>query len=109
MAENLQNEAVDVMNPGKEDPSMALKLQLMGYLKEIIVEKGWNQTWAAKELGISRSRLCRLLGGDLKNVSEGRLVECLTTLGRDVQIFIGPEHRGTGTVLVLKLPEFKRF
>jgi predicted XRE-type DNA-binding protein len=85
-----------------DDRIALLKLQLVTVLIRIIDEKGWTQTRAAQELSMSRSRLCRLLGGQYKEVGEGRLIKCITDLGRDVQISIGPEHEGYGHILVVE-------
>ena len=85
----------------EDDTSAVIKLQLVDCIREIIIEKGWTQTQAAQELSISRARLCRILGGQIKDVSEGRLLKCLTRLGRDIQINISHKHAGTGEVVVV--------
>jgi predicted XRE-type DNA-binding protein len=83
-----------------DDKTLPLKLELVAVLDRLIEEKGWTQTQAALELSMSRSRLCRLLGGEYKDVGVGRLIKCITNLGRDVQINIGQEHEGIGQVSV---------
>lgn len=43
-----------------------------------------------------------MLGGQVDVESEGRMLRCLTSLGRDIHITVGPEHVGVGQILVIK-------
>ena len=43
---------------------------------------------AAALLGLTQPKLSKLLRGGFRGVSERRLLECLTRLGRDVQIVV---------------------
>lgn len=82
----------------QDDLSKNFKLKLIDCIRCVATQKGWSQTHAAKEFGISRSRLCRVLGGQTKDVSEGRLIQCLITLGSDIKIHITPAQDSTGNV-----------
>ncbi len=90
------------MRMDEDDVFMSLKMQLVACISEIITQKNWTQTRAARELAVSRSRLCRMLGGQVDVESEGRMLRCLTSLGRDIHITVGPEHVGVGQILVIK-------
>lgn len=83
-----------------DDVSTFLKLKLIACIKSQIAQKGWTQTQAAKELGISRSRFCRLMGGHTEGTSEGRLIKCLTNLGNDIHIFVTPTRARSGHIEV---------
>ena len=43
-----------------------------------------------RTIGLTQPRISTLLKGQFRGVSEHRLLECLTKLGRDVQIVIRP-------------------
>ena len=72
----------------READEMFVKAQLVSKIAEIIERKDLTQTEAAKLLGLTQPKLSRLLRGGFRGVSERRLMECLTRLGRDVQIVV---------------------
>jgi len=77
--------------------SMLVKAQLAATIKRILADKGLTQTKAAELLGISQPKLSGLLRGQFRSISEAKMLECVTRLGRDVQIIINPieqPHRG---------------
>jgi predicted XRE-type DNA-binding protein len=76
---------------------MLIKAQLVSKIAEIIERKGLNQTEAAALLGLSQPKLSRLLRGGFRGVSERRLMDCLTRLGRDVQIVVKAPARAKKT------------
>ena len=67
---------------------MLIKAQLVGKIAEIIKRKGLTQTQAAELLGMPQPKLSNLLRGRFRGFSERRLMDCLTKLGRDVQIVV---------------------
>ena len=77
---------------------MAIKAELVAEIAAIIRKRGLTQREAAKTLGLTQPRISRLLRGQFRGVSERRLLDCLTRLGRDVQIFVraAPRHRESG-------------
>ncbi len=75
--------------------SMLLKAQLASTIKRILDEKDLTQTRAAEILGISQPKLSGLLRGQFRSISEAKMLECITRLGRDVQIFINPVEQPT--------------
>ena len=70
-----------------------MKAQLVREIGEIIRERQLTQTEAAKILGLTQPRLSAILRGQLRGVSERKLIACLTSLGRDVDIVIKPAPR----------------
>ena len=48
---------------------------------------------AAKILGLTQPKVSALLKGRFRGISEHRLLECMTRLGRDVHIVIKPAPR----------------
>jgi len=82
---------------------MFVKAQLVTKIAEIIKRKGLTQTQAAELLGMPQPKLSNLLRGRFRGVSERRLMDCLTKLGRDVQIVVKatPRSRGSGRLSVV--------
>jgi predicted XRE-type DNA-binding protein len=66
---------------------MLIKAQLVAKIAEIIKRKGFTQTQAAELLGIPQPKLSNLLRGRFRGFSERRLMDCLTNLGRDIQMW----------------------
>lgn len=70
---------------------MLVKAQLARQIEGILRSRDWTQAQAAKVLGISQPKLSKLLRGQFQGISESKMLECLTRLGRDVQIVIGAD------------------
>ena len=82
---------------------MVIKAQLVTKIAEIIKRKGLTQTEAAALLGMPQPKLSNLLRGQFRGFSERRLMDCLTRLGRDVQIVVkaAPRSRGNGRLSIV--------
>ncbi|HEX4322058.1 MAG TPA: helix-turn-helix transcriptional regulator [Acidobacteriaceae bacterium] len=71
---------------------MLVKAQLTAKISEILAARGWTQQYAGQILGIPQPKLSRMLRGQFRGISEAKMLECLTRLGRDVKIVIGEER-----------------
>jgi len=71
---------------------MLVKAQLATQIRNIISAKQWTQTEACKILDLSQPKLSNLLNGKFRGISETKMLDCLTRLGRDVQIVIGSDR-----------------
>lgn len=82
---------------------MLIKAQLVAKIAEIIKRKGITQTQAAALLQMPQPKLSNLLSGRFRGVSERRLMDCLTKLGRDVQIVVkaAPRFRASGRLSIV--------
>jgi predicted XRE-type DNA-binding protein len=82
---------------------MLIKAQLVAKIAEIIKRKGITQTKAAALLEMPQPKLSNLLSGRFRGFSERRLMDCLTKLGRDVQIVVkaAPRSRGNGRLSIV--------
>ena len=82
---------------------MLVKAQLAAKISEIIKLRKLTQTQAAALLGMTQPKLSNLLRGRFRGISEAKMIECMTLLGRDVQIVVKPVSRSrkTGHVSVL--------
>ena len=72
---------------------MLVKAQLASKIAEIIQRRALTQAGAAEVLGLTQPKVSALLKGQFRGISEHRLLECLTRLGRDVHIVIKPTAR----------------
>lgn len=82
---------------------MLIKAKLVTEIAEIIKRKGLTQSQAAGLLGLTQPKLSNVLRGRFRGISERRLMDCLTKLGRDVQIVVkaAPRSRGSGRLSVV--------
>src|SRR5207245_389387 len=85
------NVYADLGYPDSE--SMLVKAQLAAKIGEILRRRGLTQARAAEILGLTQPKVSALLKGRFRGISEHRLLECLTHLGRDVHIVIKPTPR----------------
>ena len=67
-----------------------IKARLAAKIAEIIKLRALTQARAAEILGLTQPKVSAILKGRFRGVSEHRLLECLTRLGRDVHIAIKP-------------------
>jgi len=82
---------------------MLVKAQLVTKIAEIIQCRGFIQVEAAKLLGLTQPKISAMLRGQFRGFSERKLMDCLTSLGRDVQIVIRevPKRRKSGKVTIV--------
>jgi predicted XRE-type DNA-binding protein len=65
---------------------------LQAQTRNIISANQWTQTDACKILDLSQPKLSNLLNGKFRGISETKMLDCLTRLGRDVQIVISADR-----------------
>ena len=82
---------------------MLIKAKLVSKIAEIISGKGLTQVQTAKILGLTQPKVSALLRGQFRGISERKLIECLTSLGRDVEIVVkdAPRRRAGGKLTVV--------
>lgn len=103
MSQNIEvssgNVYADIGSDGAEE--MQVKAQLASTIGEIIKSRRLTQEQAAKLLGMTQPKLSNLLRGQFRGISEAKMLECLTRLGRDVQIVVGKPRRTPGSLKVV--------
>lgn len=93
------NVYADLGMPNAEE--MLVKAQLATKIGEIIRRRKLTQVEAAQLLGIPQPKLSNMLRGQFRGISETKMLECLTRLGRNVRIVVGPARsRAEGHVSV---------
>jgi predicted XRE-type DNA-binding protein len=70
----------------EEAASLKLRAELMEQIATLVEKKGWTQTQAAKQCGISQPRMNDLLRGKISKFSLDALVDVATALGCRVRI-----------------------
>ncbi len=82
--------------------NMEIKAQLVTAIAEIMKKRSLTQRQAAEMLGLTQPKVSSLLKGRFRGISERRLLDCLTRLGRDVEILVkpAPRNRETGQLSV---------
>jgi predicted XRE-type DNA-binding protein len=84
----------DLGRPEAEE--MLIKAQLASKISEIIKRRRLTQNAASEIIGIPQPKLSGLLRGKFRGISEAKMLNCLTRLGRDVTIVVGPAKRRSG-------------
>jgi predicted XRE-type DNA-binding protein len=94
------NVYADLGFPDSED--MLMKAQLVTKIAEILRQRRLTQAQAAKLLRLTQPKVSRMLRGEFRGISERRLLQCLTRLGRDVQIVVKqtPQPRAQGRLTI---------
>ena len=87
----------------KDADAMLVKAELVLAIGSIIKERELTQGQAAELVGLTQPKLSNLLRGEFHGVSERRLMDCLTRLGRDVEIVVKekPRSRPDGRLSVV--------
>jgi predicted XRE-type DNA-binding protein len=85
-----------------DSENMLIKAQLVTKIAEILRQRRLTQAQAAKTLRLTQPKISRLLRGEFRGISERRLLQCLTRLGRDVHIIVKrtPQQRAQGRLTV---------
>jgi predicted XRE-type DNA-binding protein len=64
--------------------SLLIKAQLVSKISEILDEQGLTRIKAAARLGIPLPKLSSMLRGQFSGLSERKLMDCITQLGKDL-------------------------
>lgn len=59
-------------------------------------QRGLTQEEAGRRMGVPQPKVSALLRGDFANLSERKLMDCLTRLGYDIEITVKPATEPVG-------------
>lgn len=59
-----------------------------------------TQQEAAERMGITQPKVSDMMRGDFSNLSERKLMDCLTRLGYDIEIKVKPATKATGHLVL---------
>jgi len=75
---------------------LKIKSGLVIQIARAIRRQGLTQDQAGQQMGISQAKVSALLRGDFSNLSEQKLMECLSRLGYDIEIRLRPAAKSIG-------------
>ena len=91
------NVYADMGYPNPEE--MQRKSSLARAISQGIKARGLTQQQAAELLGIDQAKISKITRGQFRGVSEAKMLELVTKLGRDVTIVVGKKKRqGVGRI-----------
>jgi predicted XRE-type DNA-binding protein len=87
---------------GIDSQDLRTKKRLADQVRGILRQKRWTQKEAARILGLTQPKVSALTKGELEQFSSARLMKCLTTLSKDIEIVVGAKSpiRESGEVKV---------
>ena len=79
---------------------LKIKTGLVIEIRKAMKSRGLTQQEAAKQMGITQPKVSDMMRGDFTNLSERKLMDCLTRLGYDIEIKVRPSKTETGHLLL---------
>ncbi len=75
---------------------LKIKSGLVVEITRAVRRLGLTQQEAGRRMGISQAKVSGMLRGEFANLSERKLMECLTRLGYDIEIKVRPAAKSLG-------------
>lgn len=75
---------------------LKIKTGLVVEIRNAMRNRGLTQQEAAKLMGISQPKVTDMMRGDFTNLSERKLMDCLTRFGYDIEIKVRPAKSKVG-------------
>jgi len=75
-----------------DSEKLKIKTGLVIEIRKAMRSLGLTQQDAAKRMGISQPKVSDMMRGDFTNLSERKLMDCLTRLGYDIEIKVRPAN-----------------
>ncbi len=79
---------------------LKIKTGLVIEIRKAMQRLGLRQQEAAKRMGITQPKVSDMMRGDFTNLSERKLMDCLTRLGYDIEIKVRPAKAEVGHLLL---------
>jgi predicted XRE-type DNA-binding protein len=92
------NVFADLGLPGAD--KLKIKSGLVIEITKALRKLGLTQDEAARRMGISQAKVSGMLRGDFANLSERKLMDCLTRLGYNIEIKIKPSKEPVGHLML---------
>ena len=92
------NVFADLGLPDAEE--LQIKTGLVMQIRKAMRSRGLTQQEAAKRMGITQPKVSDMMRGDFSNLSERKLMDCLTRMGFDIEISIRPSHSEFGHLIL---------
>jgi predicted XRE-type DNA-binding protein len=75
---------------------LKIKTGLVIEIRKAMRLLGLTQQEAAKRMGVTQPKVSDMMRGDFSNLSERKLMDCLTRLGYDIEIKVRPANAEVG-------------
>lgn len=79
---------------------LKIKTGLVIEIRKAMRTQGLTQQAAAKCMGLSQPKVSDMMRGDFSNLSERKLMDCLTRLGYDIEIKVKPAAQPIGHLML---------
>lgn len=79
---------------------LRIKTGLVIEIRKAMKARGLTQQEAAKLMGITQPKVSDMMRGDFSNLSERKLMDCLTRLGYDIEIKVLPAKAEVGHLML---------
>jgi len=79
---------------------LKIKTGLVIEIRKAMRSLGLTQQDAAKRMGISQPKVSDMMRSDFTNLSERKLMDCLTRLGYDIEIKVRPANTEIGHLML---------
>ena len=79
---------------------LKIKTGLVIAIRKAMLGLGLPQQEAARRIGITQPKVSDMLRGDFSNLSERKLMDCLTRLGFDLEISVRPAKSEVGHLVL---------
>lgn len=79
---------------------LKIKTGLVIEIRKAMRSLDLTQQEAAKRMGITQPKVSDMMRGDFTNLSERKLMDCLTRLGYDIEIKVRPAKAGVGHLML---------
>jgi len=95
------NVFADLALPDAE--KLKIKTGLVIEIRKAMRSLRLTQQEAAKRIGITQPKVSDMMRGDFSNLSERKLMDCLTRLGYDIEISVRPARAEMGKLMLAAL------
>ena len=79
---------------------LKIKTGLVIEIRKAMRNQGLTQQAAAKRMALSQPKVSDMMRGDFSNLSERKLMDCLTRLGYDIEIKVKPAAQPIGRLML---------
>lgn len=83
-----------------EAEKLKIKTGLVIEIRKAMKARSLTQQEAAKLMGITQPKVSDMMRGDFTNLSERKLMDCLTRLGYDIEIKVRPARAKIGHLML---------
>ena len=83
-----------------DSEKLKIKTGLVIEIRKGIRSLGLTQQEAAGRMGITQPKVSDMMRGDFANLSERKLMDCLTRLGFDIEINVRPSKSNVGHLML---------